>query len=479
VGSGPTSADDGKESSVSENGRITITWVGGGSYNWGPLLLRDIILTEGLQEARLRLLDIDRKAAEEMTALGRKLTKEWGVGVTCTPMTDQREALEGADFVLITINTGGVEATAKDIRIPEAFGVYATVGDTVGPGGWARALRNFPVFRQLGEDIAELAPAATVLNYSNPMSILTKVLSLEVGERVVGLCHGVYENFAVLQALFGLKDVKELMVNYGGLNHFFWVYDFTVRGEPGYEALQERLGRKSLADAVRAAHRPDLGFNREKLLTSQLYETYHYLPYMGDRHICEFLPGYVNGPVAKAGRARIGLAGTRAMDRYRLERTPSLARKVSRQRAHRRLLRFISGKDELPRRRSRETAADIMAACALGHEFIDVMNVPNRGQIPNLPLEAVVETPGVINSLGFTPLAVGPLPEGVLDLVLPHAVNQDRIVEACYTGELEEALESLAHDPTCSHLTLAQVKELGKKLVAANRPYLTQFFSGT
>jgi len=456
---------------VTENGRITITWVGGGSYNWGPTLLRDIILTEGLEGARLRLLDIDREAAEEMTALGRKLAKEWGVGVTFAPMTDQREALEGADFVLITINTGGVEATAKDIRIPEAFGVYATVGDTVGPGGWARALRNVPVFRQLGEDIAELAPSATVLNYSNPMSILTKVLSLEVGERVVGLCHGVYENFAVLQALFGLKDVKELTVNYGGLNHFFWILDFTVRGEPGYEALQERLGRKRLADAVRAVHRPESGFHPEKLLTSELYQTFHYLPYMGDRHICEFLSGYINGPVAKAGR-------TPAMDRYRLERTPSLARKVSRRRAHRRLLRFISGKDELPRQRSHETAADIMAACALGREFIDVMNVPNRGQIPNLPLEAVVETPGVINALGFTPLAVGPLPEGMLDLVLPHAVNQDRIVEACYTGELEQALESLANEPTCSHLTLGQVRELGKKLVAANRPYLTQFFPG-
>lgn len=453
---------------MGSDGRITIAWVGGGSYNWGPRLLRDILLTEGLSEAEFRLLDIDRRAAEEMAALGRKLCADWDLGATFIPTTQQRRALEGADFVLITINTGGVEAAAKDIRIPEAFGIYATVGDTVGPGGWARALRNFPVFRQLGQDIAEVAPQAAVLNYSNPMSVLTKVLSIEVGGRVVGLCHGLYENLAMLQAIFGLRGEEELRVNYGGLNHFFWILEFTVRGEPGYEALRRRLGRRSLAQVVRSVHKPGLGFHREKLLTSELYETFGYLPYAGDRHTCEFLSGYVNGPVAEGGR-------TPAMDRYRLERTPSLIRKRSRQAAHRRLLRLIAGRDQLPRRRSRETAADIMAACALGREFIDVVNLPNQGQVANLPAGCVVETPGVINSIGFTPLTVGPLPEGVLDLVLPHAVNQNRIVEACYAGDLEMAFESLANDPQCSHLSLSEVRRLGERLVRAHREYLTQF----
>ncbi len=445
-----------------KNERIKIAWVGGGSYNWGPRLLRDIILTEGLQDSELRLLDIDRQAAKEMAALGKKLAKDWEVGVTFVPTSNQKRALEGADFVLITINTGGVEATAKDIKIPEDFGVYATVGDTVGPGGWARALRNFPVFQQLGEDIVQLAPEATVLNYSNPMSVLTKVLAIEVGERVVGLCHGVYENFDTLRALLRLDSEEELTVNYGGLNHFFWVLDFTVRGEPGYPALRRRLGKKSLAQVVRST------MHRERLLASELYDTFGYLPYMGDRHICEFLSGYVNGEVSKKGR-------TLAMDRYCLERTPSLMRKRSQRAAHRRLLRFINGKDELSRQSSQETAANIMAACALDREFIDVVNVPNQGQIANLPAGSVVETPGVINAVGFTPVAVGPLPEGALDLVLPHAVNQDRIVDACYGGDLKMAFESLANDPTTSHLSFAQVKKLGDRLVRAHRRYLTQF----
>jgi len=447
---------------MAKDERIKIAWVGGGSYNWGPRLLRDIILTEGLQESELHLLDIDGRAAREMAALGRKLARDWRVGASFAPTTNQRRALEGADFVLITISTGGVEAAAKDIKIPEAFGVYATVGDTVGPGGWARALRNFPVFRQLGEDILQLAPEATVLNYSNPMSVLTKVLAIEVGERVVGLCHGVYENFDTLRALLRLESEEELTLNYGGLNHFFWVLDFTVRGEPGYPALRRRLGKRSLAQVVRST------MHRERLLASELYDTFGYLSYMGDRHICEFLSGYINGSVSKKGR-------TPAMDRYRLERTPSLTRKRSQQAAHRRLLRLINGKDELSRQPSRETAANIMAACALNREFIDVVNVPNQGQIANLPAGSVVETPGVINAVGFTPVAVGPLPEGVLDLVLPHAVNQDRIVDACYAGDMKMALESLANDPTTSHLSFAQVKKLGGRLVRAHRKYLTQF----
>jgi len=453
---------------MAEGQGIRIAWVGGGSYNWGPRLLRDIILTEGLEESELRLLDIDGRAAKEMAALGRKLTKEWKVGARFLPTTNQKRALEGADFVLITISTGGVEATAKDIKIPEAFGVYATVGDTVGPGGWARALRNFPVFRQLGADIVQLAPEATVLNYSNPMSVLTKVLAIEVGERVVGLCHGVYENSATLQAVFRLKSEEDLTLNYGGLNHFFWVLDFTVRGEPGYPALRERLGTRSLAQVVRSVHKPNLGFHREKRLASELYDTFGYLPYVGDRHICEFLSGYINSPVSTKGR-------TPAMDRYRLERTPSLMRKTGQRRARRQLLRWIDGTDELPRQRSRETAADIIAACALDREFIDVVNVPNQGQIANLPAGSVVETPGVINAVGFTPVAVGPLPEGTLDLVLPHAVNQDRIVDACYAGDMTMALESLSNDPTTSHLPFARVKKLGDRLVRAHRKYLTQF----
>ena len=447
---------------MGDDGRIAIAWVGGGSYNWGPRLLRDILLTEGLSEAEFRLLDIDRQAAEEMAALGRRLCTDWDLGATFIPTTEQGRALEGADFVLITINTGGVEATAKDIRIPEAFGIYATVGDTVGPGGWARALRNFPVFRQLGQDIAEAAPQATVLNYSNPMSVLTKVLAIEVGERVVGLCHGLYQNFGFLQALFGLRGEEELKVNYGGLNHFFWILDFTVRGEPGYPALRRRLGRRSLAQVVRSV------LKRERRLASELYETFGYLPYLGDRHTCEFLSGYLNGPVAEGGR-------TPAMDRYRLERTPSLTRKASRRQAHRRLLRLLNGKDHLPRQRSRETAANVMAACVLGREFIDVVNLPNQGQVANLPAGSVVETPGAINSVGFTPLAVGPLPEGVLDLVMPHAVNQDRIVEACYSGNVQTAFESLANDPLTSHLSFSEVRRLGDRLIRAHRKYLTQF----
>jgi alpha-galactosidase len=163
------------------------------------------------------------------------------------------------------------------------------------------------------------------------------------------------------------------------------------------------------------------------------------------------------------------------MKRYRLVRTAPRERKEGRENARKRLLAWIAGREEMPRRRSRETAADILAACALGREFIDVMNVPNRGQVANLPEGAVVETMGVINPLGFTPLAVGALPEAVLDLVLPHARNQERIVEACYMGDLDMALESLANDPLCSHLSMKKVRQLGMKLVKAHQPYLTQF----
>jgi alpha-galactosidase len=141
-----------------------------------------------------------------------------------------------------------------------------------------------------------------------------------------------------------------------------------------------------------------------------------------------------------------------------------------------RVLRCIAGREEIPSQRSRETAADIIAAAALGREFVDVVNLPNRGQIANLPQGTVVETLGVINSLGFTPLVAGPLPNGLLELVMPHALNQKMIVEAALAGDWDKAMTALANDPVCGHLSWKQIEKMGLALLRANRRYLPQFF---
>ena len=441
---------------------VKVAIVGGGSFNWSPTILRDIMLTEGLEGTEFRLLDINRQAAETVAALGRKLAADWDLPAIFVPTTKPDEALAGADFVIITISTGGLAAMKHDLEVPERYGIFQTVGDTVGPGGWSRALRNIPVFVELGRRIKARAPRAAILNYTNPLTVLTRTLTRVTDQPVVGLCHGLYENYAMLKAIFGLKSEEEMRISVGGINHFFWILDMRIRGGDGYAMLRRKLKGRDLAALAREAYFPGAGFHRDKYVSSECFDAFGCLTY-ADRHICEFFSRYV---APTAGRLK----------RYRLVRTTIADRRAGERARARRMRAWLSGKLPFPRHRSREAAADIIRAMTLGGQFVDVMNVPNRGQIPNLPSGAVLETLGVINTLGFTPLSVGPLPEPIADMVRRHVVNQELIVEAGMTGDREKAFAALINDPLCSHLSVPQIREMGERLLKATRDYLPEKF---
>ena len=203
--------------------KVKITIIGGGSYNWCPTIIRDILKIDGINRWDFRLLDIKPAAALRIAKLGRKMADDWNLSATFMPTDDQEAALKGADFVIITISTGGLETMAHDLKIPEKFGIYQTVGDTVGPGGWSRALRNIPVFVDLTEKIRCFAPQAFIINYTNPMSTLTKTICLGTKQPAVGLCHGLFEVDDVLKNTFNVKSEKEIRLSIAGVNHFFWV----------------------------------------------------------------------------------------------------------------------------------------------------------------------------------------------------------------------------------------------------------------
>jgi len=443
---------------------VTVAIVGGGSYGWVPTLTRDIMLSPGLEDVAFRLLDLNRTAAEETAALGRRMADEWGFGATFIPTTSEAKALDGADFVVVTISTGGFDAMQHDVHLPEKYGIYQTVGDSVGPGGWARSLRNIPVFVHLAKQFQKYCPRAAILNYTNPMGTLTRTLSLCTDQPVVGLCHGLYEVYQTLTEIFRLKDESEIRVNVAGLNHFFWVLDLRLRGKDGYAMLRRRMRGRSLAEVLRESGDTSSVFYSHKLIASELFEQYGVLPYGGDRHTAEFFSHYVAPDDSR-------------LKKYRLVRTPVKWRRANARKKRRRVLALTSGKQPLDKHRSREAAADIIHTMTSGKDFIDVMNVPNRGQVANLPEGAVVETLGVINALGFTPLAAGPLPPNILPLVLPHARNQELIVQAAMEGDRRKAFDALANEPLCSHLTLPRVRKLGEELMHKTRRWLPQFFS--
>jgi len=444
--------------------RPRITLVGGGSFNWCPKLIRDVLLTGELEDAEIRLLDPNREAASIIEAVGRRYASEWKLPASFSTTTKPERAFEGADFVIITISTGGLEATAHDIKIPERFGIYQTVGDTVGPGGWARGLRNIPVFVKFAKQIGKHAPDAVILNYTNPLTTLTKTLSLLTSQPVVGLCHGLFENFRTLADIFKVEE-EEISARYAGMNHFFWFLEFAVKGKPGLPMLRRKLRKgERLDDLISKVYTDPAGHTSvHRLVASELFEEFGYLPYLGDRHICEFFSRYLAPTEDKLAS-------------YHLHRTSIAERRANNRRARRYALDLGSGKFPLQKVRSRETAADIMSAWWSRRDFIDVMNLPNIGQVANLPAGAVVETPGVVTRLGFTPLACGALPEKLVRLVMPHVINQQLTVEAALEGDWSKAYQALIGDPLCSHLSIPRIKEMGRRLLEANRRYLGQLF---
>ena len=351
---------------------------------------------------------------------------------------------------------------AHDLAIPEQFGVYHTVGDTSGPGGWARLIRNFDAFRSLAQDINRLCPDAMVLNYTNPMTALTDVLSRICTGPVIGLCHGQFEDLEILQRWYHLADEREVSVQYAGINHFFWITQAQAGTTDALADLTTRLQQQSFSDLMEQSFAGEPRGTQKLEVASELFRLTGALPYLGDRHISEFFSCYITDP--------------EVMARYKLVRT-SIADRVEMYRQAKEQVEQMVRGEIAPEylTRTREAAADIIEAHSQGHVFIDVGNVPNIGQIANLPRGLVVETAVRVDRNGCTPLTFGDLPPVVKGFIDPYAVLFPLVVDACFRGDKKLALQALRLDPVCARLTGAQVIDLGEQLIAAHRPYVTAF----
>ncbi len=445
--------------------RPRIVLVGGGSRAWSPKIMADFLLTEAIREAEYILYDIDPEGARLIASFTEKLAMDLHVRPKVVATDNAELAFAGADYVLITISTGGLDAMDHDLSIPEEYGIYHTVGDTCGPGGWARFMRNFQVFADMAATITRLCPDALVINYTNPMPTLTATLARLCPNPVLGLCHGLFENLEFFKKFYRIGDIRELALEYAGLNHFFWISRAQHGQRDLLADLRERVRRQSITDLMRDIDEDAMGFKSNREVATEWMRLTGYMPYLGDRHTCEYSGSYITDP--------------ETMAHYKLLRTPVTRRREMLIERDRKLRAMLT--DGIPaeyHERSHETAADIIAAHLLGKPFIDVGNLPNRGQIANLPMGVVVETAVRIDGGGFTPLAYGPLPETIVGLVEPYARFYQHCVDACIQRDRERALAALRLDPSCGHLTWSRVRQLGESLLQAHRAYLPNWLAG-
>lgn len=449
---------------------LKIVIIGGGSVNWTPHLATDLFLSESLRGNRLVLVDINPAAAELMQQYCRQLAERIGTGWT-VEVAGMEPALDKADGVCVSISTGGYEAMHNDVTIPEQFGIYHSVGDTVGPGGISRTLRNVPVFVDIARKMEQRCPDTWLVHVTNPLAQLTRAVWRASGIRCLGLCHNFTGTRHLLAKYLG-ADPSDVFATSVGVNHFTWLKDITCRGKPvgdrltvrGYQEYEARKHGRPLHtgttdDAIAAATGEDQ--TPRYLLNFVLYERLGVFPVGASSHVAESLPFFLNSP--------------EAFRRHRIHRKPVLpARREAAEAARRHIVDVVEGREPFPEpERSADQVATVMAALCAGQPDEIMVNLPNEGQIPNLPRDAVVETWGMVSWNGAMPVQSGPVPLPLTGMLQEIVAEEELAVEAALTGDRRKVVQAMHTSPLVSDKDRAP--ELADLLLNANRKWLPQF----
>lgn len=447
-----------------------IVIIGGGSLQWAPRLALDLFMTEALNGSRLVLVDIDQDALQLIKPYCQMLADQ--VKADWTIETSELDAaLDGADGVCVCISTGGYEAMNHDYTIPEKYGVYHTVGDTVGPGGISRVLRNVPIFVDIAQRMEKYCPDTWMTHVTNPLAQLTRCVERATSIRALGLCHNYIGTRAFLANFFQCQR-NEIHATSVGVNHFTWLKDITCRGKDvtdqltmqNYLAYEARKKGKpeptgTTEDAVAAATGEDEV--PRYLLNFKLHERFGYFPVGAASHVAENFPYYINSPetIQKHGIKRKGVLPQRADAKKKVRKT---------------IEDRVSGREPLPEpEESAEALSSIMAALCMGEPTQTVMNLPNRGQISNLPRGAVVETWGIAGRGGAEPVYAGDVPAPVRGLVQTIVDEEELAVEAALTGDRNKVVQAIQLSPAMPEKDRAA--DLADELLEATAQWLPQF----
>ena len=455
-----------------ENGRaldVQIAYIGGGSRGWAWGLMTDLALDGGMEGA-VRLYDIDRDAAEKNARIGQIISADpravshWRY----TAVHSLQDALAGADFVVISILPGTFDEMESDVHAPESLGVYQSVGDTVGPGGFMRAMRTVPMFAHFARAIRDHAPTAYVINYTNPMSLCVQTLYRVFPEiRAFGCCHEVFGTqellSAVLRDMEGVPDAprEEIRVTVQGINHFTWFSQASWQGRdlfPVYRAFCEKYRDTGFVKG-RDGNWMNNYFECSHRVKMDLFLRYGKIAAAGDRHLAEFLPPwYLKDPDTALS--------------WGFTLTPVSWRKKDLQDRLARRARLLSGEEKPAFAPTGEEGHRMMKALLGLGDMVTNVNLPNQGQIPNLPLGAVVETNALFRRDGIFPVYAGPMDGNILALTVRHVMNQRNALDAALRCDRGLALTTFLNDPLLGGVDFADGERLFDRMLLAQKKYL-------
>ena len=447
---------------------VKITFIGAGSTMFARNLLCDIFSFPELRDICVTLQDIDEARLDLTHQLAATLIQQEGYPTKLEKTTNQREALKGADFVIIMFQVGGLEAYKIDKEIPLKYGIDQTVGDTLGPGGVFRGIRTIPALINICKDMEEVCPGAILLNYANPMAALMWAVNKATSIQSVGLCHSVqattrqlagyigagpWENYPFTEEdweVFFYAQVPE-NINFlcAGINHQAWYLKYEVDGEDAYPKMFKAAEDPKCyeADAVRF----------------EIMKHFGYFVTESPNHMSEYVPYFRKNPEMVKRFVK------RRWDYYDI----CVQRKGLTDEA---IHRQVSGQDKIEVKPSVEYGSRIIHSVVTGNEIRINGNVNNDGLISNLPNGCCVEVPCLIDRNGINPCYVGELPPQLAAINRTNVNVQSLIVEAALNRDKEAACHAVMVDPLSSALlTLDEIRKMVDELFTAEKQWLPEF----
>jgi alpha-galactosidase len=414
-------------------------------------VLGDCMRTPALQGFELALFDIDMERLSDSEKMLNNIKSNIGSTCSIKSYADRKEALRGAKYVVNAIQVGGYEpCTVTDFEVPKKYGLRQTIADTIGIGGIFRNLRTIPVLEGIARDMREVCPNALFLNYTNPMAVLTNWVNTYGGIQTVGLCHSVQVCVPHLFDHLGL-DRTGVKAKIAGINHMAWLLEVSKDGVDLYPEIKRRAAEKQ-KDKHHDMVRYELMLKFGYYVTESSEHNAEYHPYFIKRNYPELIERY-NIPLDEYPRRCIAqIAGWKDMRDK------------------------IVNNGNLQHKRSHEYASYIFEAIETNNPFKIGGNVMNTGLITNLPKEACVEVPCLVDRNGVTPTYVGDLPPQCAALNRTNINTQLLTLEAAATRKRDHIYHAAMLDPhTAAELSIDDIIALCDELIEAHGDWLPKF----
>ena len=438
-----------------------ITFMGAGSTVFAKNVLGDCMLTPSLENSVIALYDIDAKRLDESylmlsainNNLGGKATIEKYCGVE-----NRKDALRCANYVVNAIQVGGYEpCTVTDFEIPKKYGLRQTIADTLGIGGIFRALRTIPVMMDFAHDMEEVCPNAWFLNYTNPMAMLTGAIQRYTGVKTVGLCHSVQGCTSNLMEEAGIGDLYDDAVQWkiAGINHQAWLLEVTKDGKDLYPEIKRRI-----MDRIAERHE-DV---KDDLVRLEIMRRFGYYVTESSEHNAEYMPYFIKDKYPEL------------IERFNIPLDEYPRRCINQ------IAKWEKRRDELIKdpnlthERTHEYASYIMEAMETNKPYKIGGNVINNGIITNLPRNACVEVPCLVDASGIAPTFIGDLPEQCAAMNRTNINVQLLTIEAAMTLKKDKIYQAAMMDPHLqSELSIDDIVAMCDDLIVAHEGWLPKY----